>query len=108
MKRILLSTPHMTGKEQQYIDEAFATNWVAPLGPHVDAFENELAAYNGVKGASATSSGTAAIHLALALLGITKGDVVFVSSFTFVASANPILYLGAEPVFIDSERETWN
>lgn len=107
-KRILLSTPHMSGNEKKYIDEAFDTNWIAPLGPNVDAFEKEIAAYNGVKGASVTSSGTAAIHLALALLGVGKGDSVFVSSFTFVASANPVLYLGAEPVFIDSEIDSWN
>lgn len=107
-ERILLSSPHMSGNEMKYIDEAFYSNWIAPLGPNVDAFENEIAAYAGVLGASATSSGTAAIHLSLALLGVGKGDTVFVSSFTFVASANPVLYLGAEPVFIDSEMETWN
>ena len=107
-KRILLSTPHMTGNERKYIDEAFDTNWIAPLGPNVDAFEKEIAQYNDIKGASVTSSGTAAIHLALAILGVSKGDHVFVASFTFVASANPVLYLGAEPVFIDSEAETWN
>ncbi|MBP3038595.1 aminotransferase class I/II-fold pyridoxal phosphate-dependent enzyme [Bacillaceae bacterium Marseille-Q3522] len=98
----------MSGKEQQYIQEAFASNWVAPLGPNVDQFENEVARFTGVKGAVAVCSGTAAIHLALLLLGIEKGDRVFCSSFTFVASANPILYQGAEPVFIDSEPETWN
>lgn len=107
-KRILLSSPHMSGNEKKYIDEAFYSNWIAPLGPNVDAFEKEIAEYAGIKGASATSSGTAAIHLALALLGVTRGDSVFVSSFTFVASANPVLYLGAEPVFIDSEMDTWN
>lgn len=107
-KRILLSTPHMTGNERKYIDEAFDTNWVAPLGPNVDAFERDIASYAGVKAVSATVSGTAAIHVGLALLGVGKGDTVFVSSFTFIASANPVLYLGAEPVFIDSESETWN
>ncbi|WP_083432944.1 aminotransferase class I/II-fold pyridoxal phosphate-dependent enzyme [Alkalibacterium sp. 20] len=107
-QRILLSTPHMSGNEKKYIDEAFESNWIAPLGPNVDSFEKEIATYNGVKGASVTSSGTAAIHLALALLGVCKDDAVFVSSFTFVASANPVLYLGAEPVFIDSEEDTWN
>ncbi|MGH0518614.1 aminotransferase class I/II-fold pyridoxal phosphate-dependent enzyme [Bacillus toyonensis] len=107
-KRIYLSSPHMSGNEQKYIQNAFDTNWVAPLGPNVDRFERELASFVGVKGGTAVSSGTAAIHLALRLLGIQKGDTVFCSSFTFVASANPIVYLGAEPVFIDSEPETWN
>lgn len=107
-KFIYLSPPHMSGTEQQYIHEAFATNWIAPLGPHVDAFEKEMAAYAGVKDAVAVSSGTAAIHLALRLLRVKKGDFVFCSSLTFVASANPILYVGAEPVFIDSEFDTWN
>lgn len=106
--RILLSSPHMSGNEQKYIKEAFDTNWIAPLGPNVTAFENELAAYANVKGASVTSSGTAAIHLALDILGVKRGDSVFCSSFTFVASANPALYLGAELTFIDSEPETWN
>lgn len=107
-KRIYLSPPHMSGKEQTYIQEAFATNWIAPLGPHVNAFEQELAAHVGVNGAAALSSGTAAIHLALRLLDVRQGDTVFCSSLTFVASANPIVYMGAEPVFIDSEPETWN
>jgi len=98
----------MSGNEQKYINEAFETNWIAPLGPNVNAFEKELAAYAGTEGAAATSSGTAAIHLALELVGVKRGDRVFCSSLTFVASANPILYLGAEPVFIDSEEETWN
>jgi pyridoxal phosphate-dependent aminotransferase EpsN len=98
----------MSGNEQKYIQNAFDTNWVAPLGPNVDGFERELASFVGVRGGTAVSSGTAAIHLALQLLGIQKGDTVFCSSFTFVASANPIVYLGAEPVFIDSEPETWN
>ncbi|WP_060206546.1 DegT/DnrJ/EryC1/StrS family aminotransferase [Sporosarcina koreensis] len=106
--RILLSSPHMSGNEQKYINEAFETNWIAPLGPNVNAFEKELADYVGTAGAAATSSGTAAIHLALELLGVGYGDTVFCSSLTFVASANPILYAGAEPVFIDSEEETWN
>jgi pyridoxal phosphate-dependent aminotransferase EpsN len=98
----------MSGEEQKYIDEAFATNWIAPLGPHVDAFEKEIASFIGVKEAVAVSSGTAAIHLALSLLDVTKGDKVFCSSLSFVASANPIVYQGAEPVFIDSEWDTWN
>ncbi|WP_407869423.1 DegT/DnrJ/EryC1/StrS family aminotransferase [Paenibacillus sp. P36] len=91
-----------------YIQDAFDTNWIAPLGPHVDAFEKELASYVGVNDAAAVSSGTAAIHLALRLLDVQAGDTVFCSSLTFVASANPIVYLGASPVFIDSEPETWN
>ncbi len=107
-KRIYLSTPHMSGNELDYIAEAFSTNWIAPLGPHVDAFERELADYVGAAGALALSSGTAAIHLALRLVGVSPGDVVFCSSLTFIASANPILYQGARPVFIDSEPESWN
>ena len=107
-KRIFLSSPHMSGNEQKYITEAFETNWIAPLGPNVNAFEEELATYAGTAGAAATSSGTAAIHLALELLDVEQGDTVFCSSLTFVASANPILYAGAVPVFIDSEEETWN
>lgn len=107
-KRIYLSSPHMSRNEQKYIQNAFDTNWIAPLGPNVDGFERELASFVGVKGGAAVSSGTAAIHLALRLLDVQKGDTVFCSSFTFVASANPIVYLGAEPVFIDSEPETWN
>ncbi|MFC7365189.1 MULTISPECIES: DegT/DnrJ/EryC1/StrS family aminotransferase [Bhargavaea] len=106
--RIFLSAPHMSGNEQKYINHAFETNWIAPLGPNVNAFEEELASYASTHGAAALSSGTAAIHLALDLLGVGKGDTVFCSSLTFIASANPIVYLGAEPVFIDSEPETWN
>lgn len=98
----------MSGNEQKYINEAFETNWIAPIGPNVDQFERELAQYVGVKDAVAVSSGTAAIHLALSLLEVKKGDKVFCSTLTFIASANPILYQGAEPVFIDSEPETWN
>lgn len=106
--RIFLSPPHMSGLEETYVKEAFASNWIAPLGPHVTAFEKEVAAYAGVKGALAVSSGTAAIHLALRLLGVGQGDIVFCSSLTFIGSVNPILYLGAIPVFIDSEPESWN
>ncbi len=106
--RIFLSPPHLSGNEMKYMQEAIDTNWIAPLGPNVDAFEAEIASYVGAKGAVAVSSGTAAIHLALSLLEIKTGDIVFCSSLTFVASANPILYQGAEPVFIDSEPETWN
>lgn len=107
-QRIYLSPPHMGGEEQKYIAEAFETNWIAPLGPNVEGFERELAEYVGVQGALALSSGTAAIHLALRLLDVSAGDTVFCSSLTFVASANPILYQGATPVFIDSEPNTWN
>jgi len=106
--RIYLSPPHMSGYEEEYIKEAFASNWIAPLGPHVTAFEKEVAAYAGVKGALAVSSGTAAIHLALRLLGVGQGDIVFCSSLTFIGSVNPVLYLGATPVFIDSEPNSWN
>lgn len=107
-ERIFLAAPHMSGYEMEYILEAFETNWITSLGPNVDAFEKEFAAYVGAEGAVALSSGTAAIHLALELLNIGRGDYVFCSSLTFVASANPILYQGAVPVFIDSEPETWN
>lgn len=98
----------MSGKEHKYINEAFETNWIAPLGPNVDAFEKEIAQYTGASEAVAVSSGTAAIHLALSLLEVGKGDKVFCSSLTFIASTNPIIYQGAEPVFIDSEPDTWN
>ncbi|RDW20784.1 DegT/DnrJ/EryC1/StrS family aminotransferase [Oceanobacillus chungangensis] len=98
----------MSGHEKLYIDEAFASNWIAPLGPNVDAFEQEIAQFVGANDAIAVSSGTAAIHLALSLLDVKKGDRVFCPALTFVASANPILYQGAEPVFIDSELESWN
>ncbi|MFB5662688.1 DegT/DnrJ/EryC1/StrS family aminotransferase [Alteribacillus sp. HJP-4] len=108
MQRIFLSPPHMSGKEQKYIKEAFDLNWIAPLGNNVDALESELSDYNNVSGASVVSSGTAAIHLALRLLGAGTGDTVFCSTLTFVASANPIIYQGARPVFIDSEPATWN
>jgi len=106
--QILLSTPHIGTSELAYVEEAFRTNWIAPLGPNVDAFESELAALVGAGYAAALSSGTAAIHLALRLLDVRAGDTVFCSSLTFVASANPILYENAIPVFIDSEPETWN
>ena len=106
--RILLSIPHIGELEQNYVDEAFKTNWIAPLGPNVDGFENEISDYVKTGHAAAMSSGTAAIHMALRLLDVSFGDTVFCSSFTFIASANPILYQGARPVFIDSEPETWN
>ncbi|NEN80771.1 aminotransferase class I/II-fold pyridoxal phosphate-dependent enzyme [Paenibacillus elgii] len=107
-QRIYLSPPHMGQEEQQWVQQAFATNWIAPLGPNVDVFEKEIAGYVGASGALALSSGTAAIHLALRLLGVGAGDTVFCSSLTFVASVNPVVYQGAEPVFIDSEPESWN
>jgi len=106
--KIWLSSPHMGGNELTYIHEAFKENWIAPLGPNVDNFEKDICKYTGAANASALSSGTAALHLALILLGIKNGDEVICSSFTFSASANPIVYQGAIPVFIDSEPETWN
>ena len=106
--KILLSTPHLGEYEMGFVEEAFRTNWVAPLGPNVDAFERELAEHVGIGHAAALASGTAALHLALRLLGVGHGDTVFCSSLTFVASANPILYEGARPVFIDSEPQSWN
>jgi dTDP-4-amino-4,6-dideoxygalactose transaminase len=106
--KIYLSSPHMGGGEQKYIKEAFDTNWVAPLGPNLNAFENTLAEFCGVKHAAVLSSGTAAIHLALIILGVERGDEVIASSFTFSATINPIVYLGATPVLVDSEPETWN
>ena len=106
--RIYLSAPHMSGEELELVKEAFASNWIAPLGPHVDGFENEIARFTGVAHAAALSSGTAAIHLALRLLGMKPGDEVLCSTFTFSASANPIAYEGGHPVFIDSEPGSWN
>ena len=109
-ERIYLASPHMSeeGYEQAYVKEAFDTNWVAPLGPNVTNFEQELAEYVGVTSASALSSGTAAIHLGLKALGVGEGDIVFCSTLTFSASCNPILYEKATPVFIDSDADTWN
>ncbi|MEG2450090.1 MAG: DegT/DnrJ/EryC1/StrS family aminotransferase [Eubacterium sp.] len=107
-EKIYLSSPHMGGEEMTYIKEAFDTNWIAPLGANVNGFEKEMATYLGLKTGAALSAGTAAIHLGLKALGVTKDDVVFCSSLTFSASANPIIYCGAKPVFIDSEPETWN
>ena len=107
-EKIWLSSPHLTGEEQKYINEAFETNWVAPLGPNVSGFERDICNYTGTSSCSALSSGTAAIHLALILLGVAEGDEVLCSSFTFSATANPIVYQKATPVFIDSERDTWN
>ncbi|GGD09921.1 pyridoxal phosphate-dependent aminotransferase [Hyunsoonleella pacifica] len=98
----------MGGRERSYVEEAFNTNWIAPLGPNVNNFEQDISAYLGEKEVTALSSGTASIHLALVLLGVTKGDEVLCQSFTFSASANPIMYQGATPIFIDSEADTWN
>lgn len=106
--RLYLSPPHMSGREQQYVQEVFASNWIAPLGPQVDAFEAEFAAAVGAPHALALSSGTAALHLALLLAGVGPGDEVLVATLTFSASANPVVYLGARPVFIDSEPISWN
>ena len=107
-KRIYLASPHIGILERVFVKEAFDTNWVAPLGSNVNNFEKEIAEYVGIKYASALSSGTSAIHLAIKLLGIKPGDIVFCSSLTFAASCNPIIYEGAEPVFIDSEYESLN
>ncbi|MDM8101192.1 MULTISPECIES: DegT/DnrJ/EryC1/StrS family aminotransferase [Oceanobacillus] len=109
-ERIFLSSPHMSeeGYEQQYVQEAFDTNWIAPLGTNVNEFEKELAEKVGIKSAAALSSGTAAIHLALKAAGVEEGDIVFCSTLTFSATANPIMYQHATPVFIDSNEKTWN
>jgi dTDP-4-amino-4,6-dideoxygalactose transaminase len=106
--KIWLSPPQLTGKEAEYISDALKSNWIAPVGPNVDAFEQEIATYLNLNGVSALSSGTAAIHLALHVLGVGKHDLVLCQSLTFIASANPIRYLGATPIFIDSEPLTWN
>jgi dTDP-4-amino-4,6-dideoxygalactose transaminase len=107
MPRIYLSPPHLSGRELEYLREAVDSNWVAPLGPQVDAFEQELAELVDVPNALALSSGTAALHLALVVLGVGAGDEVACSSFTFSASANPVVYGGAAPVFVDADAETW-
>ena len=109
-KRIYLASPHMSkeGFEQEYVKEAFDTNWIAPLGENVNKFEEEISNYVGAKNGAALSSGTAAIHMAFKALDVKKGDIVFCSSLTFSATANPIIYQNATPVFIDSERDTWN
>ena len=108
MNKIWLSSPHMGGTELKYVNEAFITNWIAPLGPNVNGFENDLQVYLEIKHAAVLSSGTAAIHLALILLNVGYGDEVICQSFTFSATANPIVYQGATPVFVDSELDTWN
>ena len=109
-ERILLASPHMSdeGYELEYIHDAFRKNWIAPLGENVNEFEKAIQEYMGFGHLVALSAGTAALHLAMILVGIKPGDMVFCQSLTFSASANPIAYLGAKPVFIDSERETWN
>jgi dTDP-4-amino-4,6-dideoxygalactose transaminase len=107
-KQILLSPPHIGTRELEFVREAFETNWIAPVGPHIDAFEREFCEAVGARHAVAVSSGTAALHLALRLLGIRQNDEVFCSTLTFVATANPILYVGAIPTFIDSDRTSWN
>lgn len=107
-KQILLSTPHIGDDELNFVQEAFDTNWIAPVGPHVDAFEKEFSALVGSSHSAAVSSGTAALHLALRLIGVQPDDEVFCSTLTFIASASPITYLGAKPVFVDSDRVSWN
>ena len=109
-EKIYLASPHMSdeGYEKEYVNEAFETNWIAPLGENVNKFEEELCAYVGSQNGAALSAGTAAIHMALKATGVEKDDIVFCSSLTFSASANPIIYQNATPVFIDSEKETWN
>jgi len=106
--KIWLSSPHLTGEEQKYLKEAFDDNWIAPLGPNVNGLEKDICNYTGAKACSALSSGTAAIHLALILLGIEENDEVLCSTFTFSATVNPIRYQKAIPIFVDSEKDTWN
>ena len=108
MTKVWLSSPHMGGNEKKFIDEAFQYNWIAPLGPNVDEFEEQIKSYVGIKSVTALSSGTAALHLGLILANVQPGDEVICQSFTFSASANPIVYQGATPIFIDSESNTWN
>ncbi len=108
LSRIWLSSPHMGGDEQQFVQSAFDTNWLSPMGANVNGFEEDLQHYTGVNHVAALSSGTAAIHLALIILGIEKGDEVLVSTFTFAGSINPIIYQGGIPIMVDSEPETWN
>jgi dTDP-4-amino-4,6-dideoxygalactose transaminase len=107
-EKVWLSSPHMGDMERKFVEEAFDTNWISPVGPHIGAFEDALARYAGIGHCAALSSGTAAIHLALIILGIKQGDEVVCSSFTFSGSCNPIAYVGATPVFVDSESTTWN
>jgi len=107
-KRLFLSPPHMGGEELEFIKEAFESNYIAPLGPQVDAFEQEFAEYVDIKHCLALSSGTAAIHLALKNIGVGLGDEIFASTLTFIGSVSPIIFEGATPVFIDADRESWN
>ncbi len=107
-KRIFLSPPHMSGNEQKSISKAFASNYIAPLGPQVDAFEKAFSRYTGIKHCVALTSGTAAMHLAMQLIGVQQGDEVFASTLTFIGSVSPVTFLGARPVFIDSDHNTWN
>ena len=107
-ERIYLASPHMGGSERRYVDLAFDTNWIAPLGANVTGFEQDLQQYLGAGYVTALSAGTAALHLAVRLAGVQRGDRVFCQSLTFSASANPIVYEGGEPVFLDSESDTWN
>lgn len=106
--KIWLSPPHISDNEKKYVDEAFEQNWIAPVGPHINKFEDELSRVSEGFDVAVLSSGTAAIHLALILLGVKNDDCVICSSFTFSASVNPIIYVGASPIFIDSEKDTWN
>lgn len=108
LPKIWLSSPHLGDQEQVFVNEAFADNWIAPLGPHVNGFEKDLQQYNGVAHAAALSSGTAAMHLSLDMLEVGPGDKVICQSFTFCGSSHPITYLGAQPVFVDSEADSWN
>ena len=108
MKKIYLSPPHMSGKELEYIKEVFDQNWIAPVGPHLNKFEEMVKEYTGAKHAVAVTSGTAGIHLALKVLGVSDGDFVLCPSLTFIGTVNPIIYCGAEPIFVDSEEGTWN
>jgi dTDP-4-amino-4,6-dideoxygalactose transaminase len=108
MSRIFLSSPHMADNERQYVTEVFESNWIAPLGPQVDGFEKGLSQYTGLNHTAVLTSGTAALHLSLILLDVQPGDIVICQSLTFSASANPIVYQGATPVFVDSETKTWN
>jgi len=107
-KKIWLSSPHLSGNERKYVNEAFDSNWIAPVGPHINSFEEKISKISNDSHVAVLNSGTAAIHLALILLDVRIGDNVLCSSFTFAASTNPIVYLGAKPVFIDSEKDTWN
>ncbi|MCX6188965.1 MAG: DegT/DnrJ/EryC1/StrS aminotransferase family protein, partial [Bacteroidetes bacterium] len=108
MFSIYLSPPHLTGFEKKFIDEALQSNWVSPYGSNIDGFEKELEEYLDIPYSALITSATAGIHLALAILGVERNDIVLVPTFTFAACVNPILYLGAEPVFLDSELDTWN